>query len=262
MLLLLNLILVKIYLIDLAIIYQPKFYLISLSIALITAGGYIINDFFDIEIDKINKPNQVIIGKFLSKKTCQLLYYSLNILAIFLISLVSIKLLIVFIFSILLLYFYANSLKKSFCWGNILVAVLSSLPILVLTYYYQTNITILCLYAYFAFGVSLIREIIKDIADLNGDSIANSKTLPIVLGIENSVKIVKVLYLIFIISFVVLTYYYSIDYGFYSLLFAIIFAYFFYKLFQPIHKLDFNILSQILKIMMLIGVLSMIFVKF
>lgn len=259
LLLLLNLFLIKAVLIDAK--FDFVFITLVVSIGLITASGYIINDIFDVAADQINKPKAVYVDTVFQKKTLLFYYYSLNILAIVLILIISKYLSIIFLATIFLLFIYAKYLKKTYLLGNLLVAFLSALPIMVFAYQYKMNVPILGLYAFFAFGISFIREIVKDGMDIKGDKEIGCQSIPIRLGLDKTYLIIKILYVIFIFCFVGLTIYYSINYGYFLIALVLIFGYFAFLLSKPNSLLHFSKLSQILKIMMLIGVLSMIFVK-
>jgi len=183
-----------------------QFALLVFSTILIAAAGYIINDYFDTRADLINKPARVVVGVSISRKESMILHMILNILGVgigvylsFYIGLPSLSL--VFVLSTGLLWFYSTNYKKQFLVGNLAVAFLTSLvPLMVVLFEipllnreygevmirYDSNFSYLfawvSAFSFFAFMTTLIREIIKDAEDLEGDNAYGMKTLPIVLG--------------------------------------------------------------------------------
>lgn len=183
-----------------------QFALLVFSTMLIAAAGYIINDYFDTRADLINKPKRVVVGVSISRKKAMILHMMLNVLGVgtgvylaFYIGLPSLAL--VFVFSTGLLWFYSTNYKKQFLVGNLAVAFLTALvPLMVVLFEipllnreygevmirYDANFTYLfawvSAFSFFAFITTLIREIIKDAEDLEGDNAYGMKTVPIVLG--------------------------------------------------------------------------------
>jgi len=172
----------------------------------IAAGGYIINDIFDFEADTINKPDKVIITQK-NKSNYGLAYYGISVLGILLGLAASMYVGLVCAAMVTLLYYYSYKLKKRVLWGNISVAVMSAVVLLILNFIFPSIETFaLWVYAAFAFFTTLIRELTKDIEDIEGDRKANYRTLPIAKG-ENFAKkitlIETVLLLVCIVVFAV-----------------------------------------------------------
>lgn len=263
-LLLLNLILVYKYLILKNHINQLSnfdFALISFSILLITAAGYIINDIYDIQIDKINKPEKVIIEKLINIKSAKFIYFIFNFLAILIGFSLQFNLGVFYIFSIFILWFYSYKLKKIALFGNIIVSIYTFLPILILNYYFQNKNFLIDFYCIFAFFLSLLREIVKDLEDIEGDKAINCKTLPIIIGVNATKKILVIISILFTGSYFLVVfligyfpYYFPLAFIFFLL------VYFQIKLFTATNKAEFGFLSKFLKLIMLFGVLSIIFV--
>ena len=183
-----------------------QFALLVFSTMLIAAAGYIINDYFDTRADLINKPTRVVVGVSISRKEAMILHMILNIIGVgigvylsFYIGLPSLSL--VFVLSTGLLWFYSTNYKKQFLVGNLAVAFLTALvPLMVVLFEipllnreygevmirYNSNFSYLfawvSAFSFFAFITTLIREIIKDAEDLEGDNAYGMKTVPIVLG--------------------------------------------------------------------------------
>ncbi len=166
------------------------------STLLIAAAGYIINDYYDVDTDVINKPQKVIIGNEISRKAAFNWYWIFNLLGILLgfyvgYKLHKINLGMIQIICAGLLYFYSTTYKGMVILGNLIIAFLSALVLLICglfepAVYGGYNLLIISGYAAFAFLLSLSREMIKDLEDIEGDQAAGHRTLPIVYGLEKS----------------------------------------------------------------------------
>jgi len=262
-----------------------NFALLVLSTLLIAVGGYIINDYFDVEIDKINKPEKAIIGKIISRQNAFLLYWVLTVFGVgigFYIGFVVNDLMLGFVFLIIagLLWYYSADLQKTLLLGNISVAIMSAMVILIvwLFEFYalkadpiryveaMKQLKMISLvtgaYALFAFLISLVREIIKDSEDVEGDKSAGFKTLAIKKGTQTAVNLVIVLVVITILL-LAFGQYYLFTHGFsrvgWYLLMAVqsLLIYMLYLTFRAKSKNDFNFLSNTAKIVMAAGILSM-----
>jgi 4-hydroxybenzoate polyprenyltransferase len=199
---------------------QLDFLLLVVSTVLIAAAGNIINDYFDVKADRINKPEKLIITKHISRRWAILTHWSFNGIAFSIAVYLSIKyqsLWFVFIhlLSINSLWFYSMLFKKKILTGNLLIAVLTALiPILVVVYYKVGNtyhfehsefnseswvaiidFRVIYLLSVFAFIQNFAREIVKDAQDIEGDKLIYVKSLPMVIGQMNSLKIVSVILL-------------------------------------------------------------------
>ena len=259
------------------------FIILSLSILFITAGGYIINDLYDIEADTINKPLKVYISKSISKKNAWVIYLLSSTLGVILgIYLSVIKnsdfLSFYFIGTTLLLFLYSVLLKKLVFIGNLCISLLAALPIYLLYKFDSNNITIsnilqyfflsiaIFYYMFFAFLTTMIREIIKDIEDINGDYMVKLKTLPILIGktrarnISIFLSVVLLLFLFLVSS----NYFISKKYflGIIMLMISIILVHFIFKSWNATTKKQFHYLSNLMKLIMFIGILSMALFKF
>lgn len=183
-----------------------QFAFLVFSTMMIAAAGYIINDYFDTRADLINKPKRVVVGVSISRKEAMIMHMILNIIGVgigiylaFYIGLPSLSL--VFLISTGLLWFYSTNYKKQFLVGNLIVAFLTALvPLMVVLFEipllnreygevmirHDSNFTYLfawvSAFSFFAFMTTLIREIVKDAEDLEGDNAYGMKTVPIVLG--------------------------------------------------------------------------------
>lgn len=197
-------------------LFSLDFILLISSTILIAAAGNIINDYFDVKSDRVNKPDKVIIGVHIKRRWAIVFNWTFNSIA-FLISLyLSWKmhnywLIVIPFMSMNILWFYSMYYKRKFLLGNILIAALTGvLPFYVYEFHnYSFNEAHfwgsglinnkIVIYSLFAFMFNFMREIIKDMADIKGDLKLYSKTLPIVLGIKKTKYILSGLYSISIL---------------------------------------------------------------
>lgn len=250
------------FLMDTALLLDWRLMVLTTATAMIAAGGYVINDYYDVKIDLINKPERVVIGKTMSRRAAILLHSFLTVTGIALGLALSWKIGVVNFFSAVLLWWYSNNLKRLPFVGNFAVAFLTgvSVAIVVLMYpsFPKTDILI---YALFAFFMTLVREIIKDMEDWRGDNTFGCRTLPIIWGIRKTKNFIFLLTGFFIVKLVVIHVWVE----------PLPILYFAFFLFAPVLWLvlrlaradttkDFYQLSGLCKIIMLLGILSMPFV--
>ena len=261
-----------------------QYLLLVLSTVLIAAAGYVINNIFDQNTDLENKPNNVIIGKTISESSAYNLYAALNISGVsigFYLSNVISKpgFAAIFILIAATLYMYATSLKQIMLVGNFIVALLLAFSVIIIGIFdlfpsitsdnqqiMAVLFSILMDYALFAFFINFLREIIKDLEDLNGDYNQGMKTLPIILGVKRTSKLVFILSFIPIITllFYIKNYFMANNLNF-AALYSIVFIlaplfYFTVKSWQPKNKIDFHNLSILLKWILLLGILSILII--
>jgi len=257
------------------------FCLLVFASVCIAAAGYIINDYFDINIDLVNKPDRLIIGRYIKRRWAIVLHIALSFVGLVLSAYVGYKLLNFYIplfnlIAIAALWFYSTTFKRKLLVGNILISLLTAWVILVLTFceyrfhliapgtYWKRIVKLSMIYAGFAFIISLIREVIKDIEDMPGDAKYNCKTMPIMWGIQVS-KVFTAVWIVVIIGAAAGIQIYIVQLGWwfsalYSLLFIIIpLVWILRKLYLAKSQKDFHELSSAVKIVMFTGILSMIF---
>lgn len=250
-----------------------QFFILVFAVQLITAAGYIINDIVDLKSDLINKPNKVIVGSFFSIESAQRLYLLTNTLGIVFGIGLSMSVQkpthsFIFIGASLLLYFYSKKLKSKHLFGNITISFLVAISIIILCLFdlnlaiqnevQQLVIQVTILLAVFAFLINLVREIVKDIEDVNGDYKLKMNTLPILLGVARTKKIASFLcvfplgLLVFIIANYASEYKLTV---LYLVLFTLVpLLYIALKLLWAKTKKDFKKLSMLLKLIMFLGI--------
>ena len=260
------------------------FSLLIIATVCIAAAGNIINDIYDVETDLVNKPEKVIVNKHISEKTATNLFIFFNVIGVglgfYLANLVGRNgLFAVFVIVSALLYVYASYLKGVLIVGNLVISVLVALSIIIVGLFdllpvitsenQETQLTmfkILLDYSLFAFTINFLREMNKDMEDIDGNYKAGLNTLPIAIGRERSAKIIFVLSIIPILT----TTYYTVTYLYkqevavgYFLVFIIApMVYVSIKAFSAYTKKEYHLLSNLLKIILLTGVLSLLLYPF
>lgn len=243
------------------ILSDPFLYLIVLSTLLIAAAGYIINDYFDVKIDIVNKPQKVIIGRYLKRRMAIGTHQVFNILGILCGLVVNYKVALVNILSVSLLWLYSERFKRQLLVGNLIVSLLTALSLLILSVHYTDNRMLVLAYAVFAFFISLIREIIKDIEDIKGDAAHGCRTLPIVVGVRGTKQVLYALIVLF--AGILLVWGQVIENKAISISFTLLtlsLAYLISQLRKAQTRKDFASLSTVCKVIMLIGLLSMVLI--
>ncbi|WP_299107602.1 geranylgeranylglycerol-phosphate geranylgeranyltransferase [uncultured Winogradskyella sp.] len=261
-----------------------NFFLLVLATLLIAAAGYVINDIQDIETDRINKPNKLIINKYISEKDATTLFMVLNIVGVGLgfyltYSIGKTSFFAIFFIASALLYIYSTSLKQIAIVGNAVVSLVVALSILLVGVFelipainasneavQTTFINVIKDYAIFAFMINLVRELVKDLEDIEGDQKAEIETLPVVLGRERANKIVFLISLVPILSIT----YYVVTYlfkqltvvGYFLILVIAPLIYASIKLFNAKDKAEYKHISLIYKLVMLSGMLSLLLYNF
>lgn len=260
---------------------QPWFYMLVLASVCIAGAGYIINDYFDINIDMVNKSSKVIIGKFIKRRVAILLHAIFSLIGLVLSMYVGYQLQNILIplfnfFAILMLLVYSSTFKKKLLIGNILISLLTAWVILVLTLaeyrfrisphdiVWQRLLKFSFIYAGFAFIISLIREVIKDMEDMEGDIKYGCTTMPIVWGLPVS-KVFTAVWIVVLVALLAALQIYVVQFGWwFSVIYSIItiiipLIWVLRKLYKASTPAEFHQLSTVVKLIMLAGIISMVF---
>jgi 4-hydroxybenzoate polyprenyltransferase len=259
------------------------FFLLILSSVLIAAAGYIINDYFDLNIDRINKPDKLIVQKIIKRRSTILWHLLLSIIGIaigFYLDFTTHVTLLGFsnLACVCFLFIYSISLKKKLLSGNIIISLLTAWTVLVVTwcearFFFNPAdvnvdkiIRVTFLYTGFAFVISLIREALKDMEDVEGDSKYGCKTMPIAWGFNASKIYVAVWLTILILALSVLMIYMLQLHWWFAIIYCIILIIvpsirIFQKMFTAKTSQDYHRLSSMVKFVMFTGILSMIFFR-
>lgn len=262
-----------------------QYLLLVLSTVCIAAGGYIINNIFDQDSDSENKPNGVIVGKHISESMAYNYYAGFTVVGVaigFYLSNVILKpgFSAIFIIMAATLYLYATSMKQSLLIGNVIVALLLAFSVVIIGIFdlfpatYEENrprmgvlFGILLDYGIFTFIINFIREIVKDLEDVNGDYNQGMSTLPIVMGVQRTTMIVFALSFIPILAIIYYLKFYVFTAGLmFSAIFGIVFIlaplfYFSVKIWSAKKQNDFKHLSTVLKWIMFFGILSIVVIS-
>jgi 4-hydroxybenzoate polyprenyltransferase len=259
------------------------FYWLTLSSVLIAAAGYIINDYFDLNIDRVNKPDKLVVEKIIKRRWTIIWHWILSGLGVLLGFYVSWKLRnpvvgIGNLACVVLLWFYSTTFKRKLLIGNVVISLLTAWVILVLyvcefrVIYARDIIGILSrlfkyaiVYGGFAFIISLIREVVKDIEDMNGDARYGCRTMPIVWGV-NVAKVFAGTWLVVLTGALIVIQFYALQswnwiavtYCFLLLDLPLLWT--LRKLYEAQTKADYHRLSTVIKGIMLVGILSMVII--
>ncbi len=229
--------------------------------ALVIAGGYIINSFYDSEKDLINKPRKSMLDRLVSQRTKLSAYFVLNFLSVFLASYVSFRAVVFFSAYIFGIWLYSHKLKKMAFVGNFVSATLAITPFFVVFVYYRNFETVIFVHALFLFLLILAREMIKDMESLPGDMAQNYKTVPIRYGTRFSKRCITVLVVLTLIPAYLLIYYFEVGLMYYYFIASIGFLIFFLALLWQSHdKKGYVWLHNILKFIIIIGVFSILLI--
>lgn len=263
--------------------------LLVLATLFIAAAGYIINDIMDQETDLINRPGKVIVGQSISEDFAYNLYFGFNIagmlIGYYLADLVNkTSFFGVFIISSALLYLYATSLKQIAVIGNVVVALVLSLSVIVVGMFdvlpmmgyadvelwakMKLILSILLDYSIFAFVINLIREIVKDAEDIEGDNAEGLRTLAVIIGVK---KTAKVIFAMALLATVLLLWYINNNlmenYLYPAVIYCLVavvgpMVFFLIKIWNAENKEDFSLLSKILKYVIFFGILSILVITY
>jgi len=260
---------------------ELNFFFLVMATVLLTAAGYVINDYFDAKTDMVNRPDTVIVGRVLNRRWAILWHVILNIVGIGLGAYISFyigipSLTLVFIMVTGILWFYSTTYKRQFLIGNVIVALLTAMvPLMVLLFEIPllnqkygllmeelrsdfTHIIVWVMaFSVFAFLLTMIREIIKDIEDYEGDSIYGRKTLPIVTGVLNSKIVIITFILTTIFSLLYINFTFlndKITLVYFSIFLLIPLVLLLYKIIKASTKKDYHKASNLTKWIMLSGI--------
>ncbi|HMH22777.1 MAG TPA: geranylgeranylglycerol-phosphate geranylgeranyltransferase [Puia sp.] len=263
-----------------------RFWLLSLSSVLIAAAGYIINDYFDLDIDRVNKPSRLVVDRIIKRRWTIVWHWVFSGIGVVLGFYVSWKVhhIVVGLANlgcVVLLWFYSTTFKRKLLIGNVIISLLTAWVILVLyisdfswqifhnpdfhqrfARAFKFNV----LYAGFAFIISLVREVVKDIEDIEGDIRYGCRTMPIVWGV-NTAKVFVATWLVVLIGSLIVIQFYVLQYGWwpvvvYCICFLILpLAWVLRRLYTARVTADYHFLSNLIKAIMLMGILSMLLIE-
>ena len=280
---------------------ELDFFLLSLSTVMIAAAGYIINDYFDVKVDRVNRPDKIIVGKYIKRRAVMGAHIVINSIAVLIAGYLAYKvgnwkLIFIQLFSAGALWYYSTMFKKQVLVGNVVVALLAALVPFVAGLYelilqhansddtvntllfyleaetpfeaieYSLKIVLRSImlwvlgFSFFAFMSTMVREIIKDIEDYEGDKKYFSNTLAVIYGKERA-KLIAQVFAVVMIALIGYLQYIQLESkdmtSFMYFLFAIQvpLIYVIVKLKSAKEKSDYSKLSMYTKLIMLMGIL-------
>lgn len=262
------------------------FSLLCVSSVLIAAAGYIINDYFDLNIDRMNKPDRLVVDRTIKRRWAIVWHWVLSGAGVVLGFYVSWKIHnpvvgLANLGCVILLWFYSTTFKRKLLIGNVIISLLTAWVILVL-YICEFRFTLFrdplyhqqfsrafkfaILYGGFAFIISLIREVIKDIEDMDGDARYGCHTIPIAWGV-NTAKVFAATWLLVLTGALIVIQFYVLQYGWWQILLYCCFlliaplVWILRKLRAARVKADYHSLSSLVKAVMLAGILTMVLIE-
>ena len=245
------------------VLLDVDLYFIVLSTICVIAAGYIINNFYDAEADKINKPIKSKIDGIVSQKIKLRIYFLLNFLAVSFGFLVSWRAALFFSIYIFLIWFYSHKLKKYALTGLISAAILAILPFFAIFVYFKNFSEIIFTHAAFLFFILLIRELVKDLEKIKGDFTQNYQTIPVKYG-EHFTKILISFLVVLTLNPIYFLLQYpeigGMKYYFYAVIVSLLV--FVLLLWFSKSKRNYAILHLMLKFLILAGVFSLALIDY
>ena len=236
-----------------------NFHILMISTLFIASAGYIINDYYDIKIDYVNKPNRVVIGKHIKRRPVLILHSIFNFMGIILGAYLSWWIFSINLVAAFLLWLYSNLLKRTPLWGNLTVSFLTGLSVFIVYLIYFNNLDFVMMYAIFAFFISLVREVVKDLEDIEGDQKFECRTLPIAIGTSFTKLFLYAINILFLVVVFFATKDWNIFVSYFSTLSLILFG-LCYGIFKADKKGDYANISKFAKLIMITGILSIMFI--
>ncbi len=244
------------------IIFDVDLLYIVLASVCVVASGYIINNFYDAKVDRINRPLKAGLDNYVKQSTKLKLYFTLNFLGFIFGCLISVKAALFFAIYIFAIWFYSHKLKKYPFTGLVSATVLTILPFFAVFVYFQNFSKIIFVHAIFLFLVLMVRELLKDLQSMKGAIVNNYETFPVFYGEVRTKQLSIFLLILTLFPIVALFSYPALSYMryyFYFALFVLVFLGFY--LWNSSETKHYILMHNVLKILLLIGVFSLIFIK-
>jgi 4-hydroxybenzoate polyprenyltransferase len=243
------------------VLFDVNLLMLVLASASAIAGGYIINSFYDSEKDLINRPNKTMLDRLVSQQTKLTGYFILNFLSVIFASYVSFRAVAFFSLYIFGIWFYSHKLKKYPFIGNITAAILAVIPFFAVFIYYRNFDHVIFVHATFLFLLIAMRELTKDLENIKGDLAQSYHTIPVVYGEKTSKVMLTLLSILTLIPILLLLTRFEIGYMhiffFGSILGLLLFDVILWKSGKKLHYI---ILHNILKLIIVVGVFSIVLI--
>lgn len=239
----------------------PLFMIVLIS-CLSIASGYIINNFYDSKKDIINRPNKSQLDRLVSQKTKLNVYFFLNLVAFLLSFFISFRAVLFFSSYIFLIWFYSHKLKKMLIIGNLSAAFLAVLPFFAILLYYKNIYFEIFAHATYLLLLLMVRELLKDLENIKGDIANNYQTIAVAYGEKYSKIIITILTLSTIFPIYLLVEIFEVGYmDIYFYVSLIILIFMLQRLWKASDKLDYLTLHNLLKFLMVTGIISIILIE-
>ncbi|RSK41919.1 geranylgeranylglycerol-phosphate geranylgeranyltransferase [Mangrovimonas spongiae] len=239
------------------VVFDVNLLMLVLASSATIAGGYIINNFYDSEKDLINRPRKTMLDRLVSQNTKLSFYFVLNFLAVVLASYVSFRAVVFFSIYIFAIWFYSHKLKKMPFIGNLTSAILTITPFFIIFVYYKNFEHVIFVHAMFLFLIISMRELTKDLENLQGDLAQNYQTIPVVYGEKVSKIMLTVLGVLTLLPALLLIFQYQVGkMSYYFYLSIVLLVVFVVMLWRSNSKLQYLILHNILRFIIVLGVIS------
>ncbi|MEO2059022.1 MAG: geranylgeranylglycerol-phosphate geranylgeranyltransferase [Mesonia sp.] len=244
------------------VLFDVNLFVLVIACTFAIASGYLINNFYDAEKDLINRPHKTLLDNYISQKTKLAIYFILNFLSVILASYVSFKAVIFFSLFIFFLWLYSHKLKKYPFIGTLVASILAITPFFAVFVYYHNFDMVIFVHATFLFLIISIRELTKDLENLKGDLTQDYRTIPVVYGVKFSKIIISSLVALTLVPTLILIFKkFEIGYmHYYFLLSFILMIIFLFFLWKSSSKLQYTLLHNLLKLIIVIGVFSILLI--
>jgi 4-hydroxybenzoate polyprenyltransferase len=240
----------------------PDALFVVLAVLFTAAAGYVINDILDIEEDIINKPEKRIIAKHISIRSGIIFYIIILLGSLAFGFLTGLSMGLVCVMISVLLYFYSSDLKGTTLWGNLLVSLMNGVVVFFSAQGVDEKFNgYFAEYAFLAFLITMVREVVKDIEDMEGDKTREYETFPILYGARKSVWLgMGILTLLNFHMVYLITESKNLYFGVFSGVFVLLPVFYFYhQLLTADEKADYTRIQRRLKWLMVSGILSVVF---
>lgn len=258
----------------LSILLDSRLFIIVLCSSLTIASGYIINSFYDSRKDLINRPHKSQLDRLVSQKTKLQVYFSLNFFVVLIAFFVSFRAALFYSGYIFLIWFYSHKIKRYPLIGNLMAAFLAVLPFFGILWYYYVKmplyeiennsgkLAVILSHGVYLFLLILIREMIKDLENLQGDFANDYKTIPIIYGEAAAKKMITLLTILTVIPVYFLINVYDVGYmDIYFYFGFIILIFFLLYLWKWQTKAQYVILHNVLKFLIVAGVFCIVLIN-
>ncbi|TDT43866.1 4-hydroxybenzoate polyprenyltransferase [Maribacter spongiicola] len=243
------------------VVFDVKLFVIVIASAMVIAGGYIINNFYDAEKDLINKPRKSMLDRLVSQRFKLTTYFVLNFFAVIAASYVSFRAVFFFSSYIFGIWIYSHKLKKIPFLGNFISATLAITPFFIIFVYYKNIQPVIFVHAVFLFLLILAREMIKDLENISGDLAQNYRTIPIIYGSRISKVLISLLILLTLVPSLLLIFKFDVGYmNLYFMLCVVLLVLFIFLLFKAKTRKDYVWLHNILKLIIVMGVFGILLI--